>query len=231
MTLLIRLLFIALFAVASPARAGDKPLPKPDDARRAALLKAGYTAVPLTFDPKNFCFYVDGALETEKVKIFIDSGCLATVIDTKVAKALKLKLGKESASQGLGGKWTGQATEFSDLHIGPYETGKDWTGMVAEAGDLSGWRGQPGAVIGMNILEPWAAVIDYYARTLYLRPTLVSAWPRLAGTWEVTIDELQSGSNGHRLAISFEDRFEPAEDGDAGADDILSIRWSDTSWP
>lgn len=159
------------------------------DARRAALLKAGYTAVPLTYDPKNMSFYTDGAVaaeKAEKVKFFVDSGVRETVIDLKVAKALKLELGKESVSQGIGGKWAGRATEYSHLRIGPYDTGKDWRGLSAEAGDLSGWTGSPGAVIGMEVLEPWGAVIDYHARTMYLRPPLVSAWPRLAGTWSAT---------------------------------------------
>lgn len=155
MTLPIRLLFVALAAaLGSPVRAEDKPSAKPDDARRAVLLKAGYTAIPLTFDPKDLCFYADGSIDTEKVKLFVDSEFRETVIDLKVAKALKLELGEEVVSQGLGGKWTGRATEFHGLLIGPYDTTKDWLGVLAEAGDLSGWRGAPGAVIGMNILEP-----------------------------------------------------------------------------
>ena len=177
---------LVVAAAASRGASQDKPAPEPNDPRRSVLIKAGYTAVPLTYNPKNFCFFVDGAIDTEKVKFFIDSGFGQTVIDTKVAKALKLELGKETTSQGIGGKWTGRATDFNGMRIGQYDTGKDWSGLEAEAGDLSGWKSAPGAVIGMYILDPLAAVIDYHARTLYLRPPLVSAWPRLADTWEVT---------------------------------------------
>ena len=46
--------------------------------------------------------------------------------------------------------------------------------------------GVPGGVLGMGVLDPWAAVVDYPARALYLRPPLTTAWPRLAGTWTVT---------------------------------------------
>lgn len=188
MTLQLRFLSFALSAVALglPARAVDKPAPKPDDARRTALVKAGYTAVPLTYDPKNLNFFADGKVDTEKVNLFVDSGFGQTVIDTKVAKALKLELGEENSAQGIGGKWTGKAAMIGGLRIGPYDTGKDWSGWQVLAGDLSGWQGSPGAVLGMDILDSWGAVIDYHAHTLYLRSPLVSAWPRMAGTWEAT---------------------------------------------
>ena len=89
MVLPIRLLVVLLtFFLAPPVGAEDKPPAKPVDARRDALVQAGYTHVPLTLYsrllrpgvpvPTALLFYVDGAvgLENEKVKFVLDSGYL-----------------------------------------------------------------------------------------------------------------------------------------------------------
>lgn len=181
------ILSVILFVdLGSTAYAEDKPAAKPDDPRRAALLKAGYTAVPLTYDPKNLCFFADGTIETEKVKFFVDSGARVTMIDAKVAKAAKLELGAETASPALGGVSTTRPTAFSKMNIGPVDIGKDWAWLDGEVGDVSRMVGSPQAVLGIEILGTRGAVIDYPNHTLYLRPPLVSAWPRFSGTWEVT---------------------------------------------
>jgi uncharacterized protein (TIGR03067 family) len=170
----------------SPVRAEDKPAAKPEHPRRAALVKAGYTAVPITYDPKNLFFFADGAIESEKVKFLLDSGARETVIDVKLAKAAKLELGAETPIQGIGGMATARKTSFSKMDIGPVDIGKDWAWLDGEVVDLSRWPGSPQAILGIEILGTRGAVIDYPNRTLYLRPPLVSAWPRYSGTWEVT---------------------------------------------
>lgn len=184
MTHPLRWLLTALLAgvAVQSGRADDKP----DDPRRAALLKAGYTAVPLTYEPKNLCFFVDGTIEAEKVKFFVDSGARVTAIDAKVAKAAKLELGEETSSPALGGVSTTRQTAYSKMNIGPVDIGKDWAWLDGEVGDVSRMVGSPQAVLGIEILGTRGAVIDYPNRTLYLRPPLVSAWPRFSGTWEVT---------------------------------------------
>jgi predicted aspartyl protease len=182
----IRLLVVLLtFFLAPRVGAADKPSARPADARRAALVRAGYTPVPLALDPRRLSFFVDGAVGPEKVKFFLDSGFRETVLDLTLARRLKLELGADVAMTGMGGVLVGRRTYVPGLMIGPYDTLKDWHMVAAKAADLSGWPGAPG-VLGMEVLDPWAAVVDLPARTMYLRPPLVTAWPRLAGTWAVT---------------------------------------------
>lgn len=188
MTLPLRFLLVALATVAlgPPVPAEDKPAAKPDDPRRAALEKAGYTAVPLTYDPKNLGFFVAGTIEGEKVKFQLDSGARTTAIDLKVAKAAKLELGAETNTQGIGGVAAARPTAFLKMTVGPADIGKDWAWLDGEVVDLSHWHGSPQAVLGLEVLGTRGAVIDYPNRTLYLRPPLASAWPRYSGKWEVT---------------------------------------------
>jgi hypothetical protein len=182
-------LIIALLAaaVAAPVGAEDKPPAKPGGARQAALVRTGYTPVPLTIGTwGDFMLYVAGTVGAEKVKFMLDSGCGETVLDLAVAKGLKLKLGDEAASVGAGGRWAGRRVVFPGLTFGPYDISKDWHRFDGVASDLSGFSsGSPTGLFGMGALHTWASVVDYPARTLYLRPPHVTAWPRLAGTWTV----------------------------------------------
>jgi hypothetical protein len=70
------LVVLLTFFLATPVGAEDKPAAKPADARRAALVRAGYTPVPLALDPRHrqLRVFVDGAVGPEKVKFFLDSG-------------------------------------------------------------------------------------------------------------------------------------------------------------
>jgi uncharacterized protein (TIGR03067 family) len=180
------LVVLLTFFLAQPVGAEDKPPEKPADARRAALVRAGYSHVPLTFDPLRMGFFVDGAVGPEKVKLLLDSGSGDTLLDLKLATRLKLKIGEEKATTGLGGSMVGRRTYVPGLMFGTYDTQKDWPNVAAQATDLSGWSGAPGGVIGAHVLDPWAAVVDYPGRAVYLRPPLTTAWPRLLGTWTVT---------------------------------------------
>ncbi|MBX9583145.1 MAG: aspartyl protease family protein, partial [Gemmataceae bacterium] len=144
-------------------------------------------AVPLAVaGPRVRLLQADGAVGPEKVKFLVDSGAGETLLDAAVARRLKLELGKESTQVGLAGRWVGREAIAPGLLIGPYDTRFDWTGFAVVAGDLSGWLSRPGGVLGTDVLGPWAGVVDYPARTLYLRPPLVAGWPRMAGTWAVT---------------------------------------------
>jgi hypothetical protein len=185
----VHLLFVLfMLFLAPPVGAQDKPPAKPGDARRAALIKAGYTAIPLTLDPLGTIFVVDGAVGPKKVKFDLDSGSIGdTILDLKLAKRLKLKLGEEAAAVGLDGALGGRRIDAFDLKIGPYDTRKDWPNLPALAVDLSDQSGRSrSGVLGVGVLDQWGAVIDYPARAMYLRPPLNAAWPRLAGDWDVT---------------------------------------------
>lgn len=180
-----------------PVKPADKPPVKPGEARRTALVQAGYTLVPLTLKPgqlppgvppvpiaESLGLYVDGAVGPEKVRFLLDSGA-ETMLDLKLAKRLKLELGAEVPSAGVGGRSAGRPTIVPGLMIGPYDTRKDWPKVAVEAEDLSVWPGVPG-VLGIDVFDAWGAVVDFPARALYLRSPLTTAWPRLAGTWTVT---------------------------------------------
>ena len=182
---------VVLMAVflAPPVGAEDKPTAKPanpSDARRAALVRAGYTHVPLTPDPRQLSFFVDGAIGPEKTKFLLDSGSMNTSLDLKLAKRLKLKLGEEAASVGLDGKLAGRRTYVPGLMIGSHDTRKEWPSLPVQAIDLSGHPGSPSGVLGVGVLDMWGAIVDYPARAMYLKPPLANVWPRLAGTWTVT---------------------------------------------
>jgi predicted aspartyl protease len=177
---------VLLFAWAAPlGLSQDKPT-HTNDARRAALLKAGYTAVPLAYYPKSLQFFTDGTIETEKVKFLLDSGARLTAIDAKLAKAAKLELGAETSTPAIGGVSSTRPTAYGKMNIGPVDIGKDWAWLDGEVVDLSHWHGSPQGVLGIEILGTRGAVIDYPTRTLYLRPPLVSAWTKYSGTWDVT---------------------------------------------
>jgi len=149
---LLLLLGVLSIVVIPPGMAQDKPVSHADDARRAALLKAGYTAVSLTYDPKNLNFFVGGAIESEKVKFQLDRGARETAIDLKAAKTLKLELGAETTAPAIGGLSTARQTSFLKMNIGPVDIGKDWAWLDAEVVDLSRRPGSPQAVLGMQIL-------------------------------------------------------------------------------
>src|SRR6185437_573036 len=86
--------FVVLFAFffAAPIRADDKPA-TPADARRAALVKAGYTAVPMMLDAHWLSLAVHGSVGQEKARLLISGGTPDTVLDMKLAKRLNLPLG------------------------------------------------------------------------------------------------------------------------------------------
>ena len=169
-----RLLVVLLtFYLAPPAGAKDKPPAKPGEGRRAALVKAGYTHVPLSLkttgpDPAALYLnsFVDGAVGSEKVKFFLDSGLGYTFLDLNLARRMKMKLSEEVATTGVGPGLFSRRMEVPGLMIGPYDTRKDLPVLPAQAVDLSGWTGAPGGVLGMQLLDPCAAVIDFPARSL-----------------------------------------------------------------
>lgn len=172
----------ALFA--STAVAADKPAPKPADPRCEALLKAGYTAVPLTYDDGQLV--AEGQVLTEKGKFLVNTGTHLPLIERKVARKLKLEFGDRVPTAGSGGSADGRVVRLPGLTLGGYDTRKDVNRMPAVAADLSKLGNNLSGSLGVQALDVFAPVIDYPARTLYLRPPLKTAWPKLAGKWTVT---------------------------------------------
>lgn len=182
----VRSLGLLLIFLAAPVGAADKPSVKAKDTRKAALLRAGYTPVPITIDPVMMMAYVDGAVGPEKVRFRLYNGSSATMLEMAVAKRLNLELGEKVGGESLSGSHSGRVVELPGLTIGNYDTRKDCDGFRGLACDLSGSSTKPTGMIGSDVLDNWGAVIDYGSRTLYLRSPLVNAWPRLEGAWTVT---------------------------------------------
>ncbi len=178
------ILVLGLLVLAAPAGAVDKQLVKPADARRDALVKAGYTAIPLTVSPE-LRLYVEGAIGSEKVRFKLCSGESMTVIDFSVARRLGLPLG-EAVPRGMGSSYAGRVAEYPGISLGTFAPLKNWNMLKGMAVDLSRLDNHPTGLLAMDVLDAWGAVVDYPGRTLYVRPMLQNAWPRLAGAWTVT---------------------------------------------
>ena len=102
-----RLLLIALLT-AWAVHAADPPVAKPptpaDDPVRAALLKKGYVAVPLTPGPDGDPRYrVQCSLGREKFPLLLDTGANCAVLDPALVKKLGLTEGDEVPVNTLGG--------------------------------------------------------------------------------------------------------------------------------
>ena len=108
------------------------------------------------------------------------------MLDLAVAKRLKLELGKGAGLVGPSGRGAAYRVEFPGLTLGTYDALKHWNRFEGLASDLSGLTVGPKGLLGMGALHGWAAVVDYPSHTLYIRPWLETAWPRLVGTWTVT---------------------------------------------
>ncbi|MBX9627525.1 MAG: hypothetical protein K2X82_27235 [Gemmataceae bacterium] len=184
MTPPVRRRFVAVFAavlIGPAVRAEDKPAAKPDDARRAALLKAGYVAVPLIAEESRFV--VECRIGEVKGRFLIDTGMDYTALDNRFEK----RAGVEDVGEPVrAGALTARPGDIQGMTIGGYDTRRDANVGKVVLTDLSGFSGGLTGALGTSTFDPFAAVIDYPARTLYLRPMLRTAWPRLAGTWTVT---------------------------------------------
>jgi predicted aspartyl protease len=153
---------------------GIKRVPAKD--MTAFLVKKGYDAIPIRQS-------VSGLLLI-KIKVngiagsfILDTGASVSVVESKQAKRLKLTLQKDNTSStgvGAGGKGlkvipsTGNKIKIGK-HVVP-----DLTLAVMSLGHVNQALKQAGAhepflgVIGVDILKPGKAVIDYSTMTLYL---------------------------------------------------------------
>lgn len=175
---------VVLLATTISGPAADKPDAKPNDPRREALLKAGYTAVPVVWSEGRPLVQVE--VKGEKGKFLLDTGGHQPLLSMDLAKELKLDLGEGVQSVGPGGRSSGRVVQLDGLTIGGFDTRKHMNSFTAVATDLSDKGVGLSGVFCVNSLRAFAAVLDLPNSTLYLRPPLKTFWPKVAGKWLVT---------------------------------------------
>jgi predicted aspartyl protease len=145
----------------------------------AFLSQKGYLAIPFIQNAVGHLL-VDVIINGVKGTFILDTGAGSTVIDTKQASRLNLVLQKESASfEGAGAGGQGLEvipSEGNKLEIGNYIvhdfllTVMSLFEHVTEAFVKAGVHEELSGVIGVDVLKPGKAIIDYSGMMLYLLP-------------------------------------------------------------
>jgi hypothetical protein len=198
-TILITLAIIATSGSESVSRGGDPPSSSgnkiAEDAVRTALLKKGYTAVPLIpGDDTESRYRVKCQCGSETVVFLIDTGSSVSVLDPGIAKTLKLESAGRTEYRTLTGKADAEQVMLRGMQIGEFDTRKMISSLTVVSFDLSGGtqpaerqkRPQFQGILGQQALSVCTAVIDYSTHTLYLRHPLRALWPLIEGKWSAT---------------------------------------------
>jgi predicted aspartyl protease len=155
------------------SRSNEKPQHNPAGSELAALLKAhGYHEVPLV-PCKNKLFCVDAQIHGEHVRLQVDTGSMASLMDPTAVDRLRLPVEQsENRVQGAVGRdETGKKTTIPIL-IGSIETPLE-AYVVDESTPNAALQNDGDApydgVLGAPILRQFAAVIDYGSAKLFLR--------------------------------------------------------------
>lgn len=143
------------------------------------LVSKGYHAIPFTKNAVGHLL-VEVIVNDVKGLFVLDTGAGSTIVDTNQASLLKLILQKDKASfagAGAGGQGLEVIpTEGNKIEIGTY-TLSDYPlsvmslfEHVSQALAEAGVHDVLSGVLGVDILGPGKAIIDYGAMTLYLLP-------------------------------------------------------------
>ena len=162
------------------------------DPLRAVLEKKGYVAVPLIEEEGRFT--VECKIGTETCRLLLDTGAESSSLDAALVKKLGLKHGDEVKFVGIGGIQKGHEVSLRGLLIGDFDTRNMANALPFRSVDLSALNAARDrrkhrrieGVLGDGGLRLTSAVIDYPARTLYLRTPLASLWPEIEGRWVAT---------------------------------------------
>lgn len=145
----------------------------------AFLLKKGYHAIPFTKSAVGHLL-VEVIINDQKGIFILDTGAGNTIVDTKQAAHFQLVLQKSNSSfdgAGAGGQGLEVIpSEGNKLEMGTYLL-QDFTlcvmslfEHVSEALAKAGVHEELSGVLGVDILIPGKAIIDYGAMMLYLLP-------------------------------------------------------------
>ncbi len=175
----------------------EKPAERPvavADPLRAALVKKGYTAVPLV-EMGDKGFVVECQCGTEKLRLLLDTGAEISALDKGFVQKLGLKPQNDVTAFGFGGSLEGVGVSLRGLRIGDFDTRTTIKSLDVAAFDFTAintaltrhLKLKPiDGLLGHWDLEIFSAVIDYSTRTLYLRTPLQSLWPSIEGKWVAT---------------------------------------------
>jgi len=138
------------------------------------LVDRGYTSISLNKSILGH-FEIEVSLDGQLVLMLLDTGATKSVLHTETAKSLKLELAHESeGGGGLGvSKATVNSTLINEIKIGPLIITSfnmfimDFSHPIKSIVDRGG--NLIDGVIGADILESKAAVIEYKEAKLYLK--------------------------------------------------------------
>lgn len=138
------------------------------------LTARGYQAVPLTRSGVGH-FHTSGSLNGRPVEVLVDTGAACTVVSMSVVRALGLQsewLNREAG--GAGGALDQFRVDGADLRLGSFRprlagpVGLDFEQVNAPL------RAQGSAevdvILGVDVFDAHAAVIDYPSQCLFLKP-------------------------------------------------------------
>lgn len=121
-------------------------------------------------------FHVTGTIDGHAIEILIDTGAASTIIERSVAERLGLALTPLTATGG--GVGNARMALASLPPVAFSIDGVSLPGVAPIAMDLTNVRtsltsrgaAAPDLVLGVDVLKPWSAVIDYATSTLWLAP-------------------------------------------------------------
>ena len=175
------------------------------DPLRTALIKKGYTAVPLV-EVGDKGFVVECMCGTEKLRLILDTGAELSALDKGFVQKLGLATQNDVTATGFGGSLEGVEISLRGLRIGDFDTRTTINALDAAAFDFTAINAaivkhlklKPiDGLLGHWDLEIYSAVIDYSTATLYLRSPLKSLWPAIEGRWVAT----STRENGQELPL------------------------------
>lgn len=147
------------------------------------LAARGYVRVPLTRSGVGH-FHAAGTLNGRPVEVVVDTGAAATVVAMSLVRALGLRAEYiDSAGGGAGGTGLDQFLVYgADLRLGQFAprltelAGIDFEHVNAAL--RAHGSAEVDVILGVNVFDTHAAVIDYASQSLFLK--VVPAEPSAA---------------------------------------------------
>ena len=138
------------------------------------LKENGYTQIPLSRSGVGH-FHTEGFLSDRPISVLIDTGAASTVVGLDVARKMNLPLTKLSMFGGGAGAARLEIHQIGEARFRLGDISPKVRALLAmdlshvnEAAALKG-SGKVDAILGADVLEAHAAVIDYGSSSLYLK--------------------------------------------------------------
>ncbi len=148
------------------------------------LIARGYVRVPLRRSMVGH-FHTDGTLNGRPIEVLVDTGAACTVVAMSVVRALGLRAEwLNSEAGGAGGALDQYMIHGADLRLGSFApcvrgpVGLDFEHINAPL--LAQGSAAVDAILGVDVFDAHAAVIDYPSLSLFLK--VIAAEPRQSST-------------------------------------------------